>query len=306
MGGAVLNGCYRNSVVLAAVSAFISYAPVVRAQETSRSQESNGSEVSTSRESTRSNARSDERETEGTVTSIGRGSMVVHTDDGSFVVYALEPTFLRIPALEPGSRVRVTTASKDTDRAPTALSIEALPPRQGLAQQSQTAPADVRRLEAEIERQARRLRIGLDAGVALDPELISINAFTTFTPFLQRGIMVRPNVELAFGEVTTLVGLHVEGLYMLPGLRRSIRWAPYVGAGPNFTFSHRSVNEDEFVDPDVAPLPQEDDRFDFSQWDWDNGFNFIIGARNPNGTFFEMKGTAWGVSSIRMLGGFEF
>jgi hypothetical protein len=25
-----------------------------------------------------------------------------------------------------------------------------------------------------------------------------------------------------------------------------------------------------------------------------------------SGTFFEMKGTAWGVASIRMLGGFEF
>jgi hypothetical protein len=301
----VLNGFYRNGVVVVA-SAFIACASLSHAQESATSQKAGESAESSSQESIRSDAPSAERQTLGTVTSIGRGSMVVHTDAGRFVVYALEPSFLRIPVIQPGTRVRVTTASNDSDAAPTALSVETLPARQGLGQGSQTAPPDVRRLQAEVERQARRFRIGLDAGVALDPELISINAFTTFTPFLQRGIMVRPNVELGFGEVTTLIALNVEGLYMLPGLRRSIRWAPYVGAGPNFTFSHRSVDEDEFVDPDVSPLPQEDDRFDFSQWNWDNGFNFIIGARNPSGTFFEMKATAWGVASVRMLGGFEF
>jgi hypothetical protein len=279
---------------------FLASAAVARAQESSRPTESGSSEEAPP-------SAVGERQTVGTVTTMGRGSMIVQTDQGRFVVYALEPSFIRIPVVEPGARVRVTTASNDSDPAPVALSIETLPPRQGLAQQrSQNVPPDVTRLQTEIERQARRFRIGLDAGVALDPELISINAFTTFTPFLQRGIMVRPNVELAFGEVTTLIGLNVEGLYMLPGLRRSIRWAPYVGAGPNFTFSHRGVDESEFIDPAVPALPADDDRFDFSQWDWNNGVNFIVGARNPSGTFFEMKATAWGVATIRMLGGFEF
>jgi hypothetical protein len=296
----VLNGSYRIAVVVAALVGCIAYAPSVRAQESERSNRASGSD-----EATRSNVASGERQTVGTVTAMGRGSMVVQTDEGRFVVYVLEPSFIRIPAVEPGSRVRVITAANDTDPAPTALSIETLPAREGLAQRSQTAPSDVQRLASEIERQARRFRIGLDAGVALDPELISINAFSTFTPFVQRGILVRPNVELAFGEVTTLIGINIEGLYMLPGLRRSIKWAPYVGAGPSFTFSHRSVDEEEFLSDLNAP-PVDTDRFDFSQWDWNNGFNFIVGARNPNGTFFEMKGTAWGVATIRMLGGFEF
>jgi hypothetical protein len=296
----VLNGFYRKGVVLAASVAVIVSASVAAAQEPSAANESRRAE-----DTTTSNAASAERQTVGTITSIGRGSMVVQTDDGRFVVYALEPSFIRIPQVEPGARVRVVTAANDNDPAPTALSIETLPARQGLAAQSPAAPSDVQRLASQIERQARRFRIGLDAGVALDPELISVNAFSTFTPFPQRGLMVRPNVELAFGEVTTLIGLHVEGLYMLPGLRRSIRWAPYVGAGPNFTFSHRGVDEEDFIGDLDAPAV-DDDRFDFSQWDWDNGFNFIIGARNPNGTFFEMKATAWGVATIRMLGGFEF
>jgi hypothetical protein len=286
--------------VLAASFAFIAYAASVRAQEPDRS---NG--ASSSEDTTRSNVGPGERQTVGTVTSLGRGSMVVQTDDGRFIAYALEPRFTRIPSVAPGARVRVITAANDTDLAPAALSIETLPPREGLAQRSQTAPSDVQQLASQLERQARRFRVGLEAGVALDPELISINAFSTFTPFVQHGILVRPNVELAFGEVTTLIGINVEGLYMLPGLRRSIRWAPYVGAGPSFSFSNRSVNEQDFISDPNAP-PVNTDRFDFSQWDWNNGFNFIIGARNPSGTFFEMKGTAWGVASIRMLGGFEF
>jgi hypothetical protein len=279
--------------VVAAALAVVAYASVAGAQEASRSDET-------------TNERSNERQTVGTVTTVGRASMVVHTDEGAYVVYALEPSFTRIPSVEPGTRVRVTTAANDTEPAPTALAIETLPARQGLAQQRlQTVPADVQRLESQLERQARRFNIGLTGGVALDPELISVSGFTTYAPFRQRGILVRPNVELAFGELTTLLGFHVDGLYLLPGISRSIRWAPYVGAGPNFTFSHRGVDEDEFIgDPSVPEI--DNDRFDFSQWDWNNGFNFIVGARNPNGTFFELKATAWSVSTIRMLGGFQF
>ena len=285
----MLNGFYRSGVVVTVALMLIGCASVVRAQDSTTSQE-----------------RSDKKQTTGTVTSIGRASMVVRTDEGPFVVYSLAPSFTRIPALEPGARVRITTASNDNDPTPTALEIEPMPAREGLApQRSQQAPANVQQLESQLERQARRFHIGLTGGVALDPELISVNGFATYTPFRQRGILVRPNVELAFGELTTLIGLHVDGLYLLPGVSRSIRWAPYVGAGPNFTFSHRGVDEQQFLSDLNAPAV-DTDRFDFSQWDWNNGFNFIVGARNPNGTFFEMKATAWSVSTIRMLGGFEF
>lgn len=247
----------------------------------------------------------DERRTVGTVTSIGRGSIVVSTDEGKFVVYSVEPAMLRASALEPGSMVRVITLSTDTDPAPAALAIDKLPARQGLApQQPDAVPLEVRRLEKQIQRQARRYRAGLTAGAALDPELISVDAFATFGPIFQRSLSFRPNVELAFGEMTTLIGLHFEMLYSLPGLRSSIPWAPYIGAGPNFSFSHRGVDEDDFLDD--GQIVVDDGRFDFDQYAWNNGFNFIVGARNPNGVFFEMKATAYGVANIRMLAGFEF
>jgi hypothetical protein len=248
-----------------------------------------------------------ERRTEGTVASVGRGSMTVYTDDGKYVVYVVEPSSVRKAKITQGSRVRVVISASDNDPAPTALAIDSLPPRQGLAPQNpEPVPVDLRRLEAQVERQARRYHLGLTGGVALDPEMISLNAFATLQPFSQRSISIRPNFELAFGEVTTLLGVHFDVLYALPGISRSVRWAPYIGAGPSFSFSHRGVDEEEFLGDDATVVDDDDSRFDFSQFDWDNGFNFIVGARSPNGMFFEMKATAYGAANVRMLGGFAF
>jgi len=36
------------------------------------------------------------------------------------------------------------------------------------------------------------------------------------------------------------------------------------------------------------------------------GMNFIVGTRKRSGAFFEMKATAWGVSNVRLLAGFNF
>ena len=47
-------------------------------------------------------------------------------------------------------------------------------------------------------------------------------------------------------------------------------------------------------------------RFDFSNTDFNAGLNFIVGMKRRNGTFFEMKTTAWGASNIRLLIGFNF
>jgi hypothetical protein len=287
---------YLNTVVLAA-------AMVIAASSPARAQDANPSAQTDERQTT---PPTDERRTVGTVSSVGRGSIVIRTDEGRFVVYSVRPSLFGSGPLEPGTRVRITTAADDIDPPQTAVIVERLPARQGLAPQTLDAvPPEARRLAAQVERQARRYRAGVMTGAALDPELISINAFATLMPLRQRSIAIRPDVELAFGEVTTLIGMHFDVLYALPGIRPSVRWAPYVGAGPNFSFSHRGIEETEFLDPD-QPTTIDNDRFDFSQFDWNAGWNFIVGARNPNGTFFELKATAYGVANIRMLGGFEF
>ena len=283
---------YRKSVSFAAALVIVACALPAHAQEPAAT----------------SGPQTGERRTEGTVASVGRGSMTVYTDDGKYVVFVAEPSSVKKAEITQGSRVRVFTSASDTDPAPTALAIDKLPPREGLAPQNpEPVPVDLRQLEAQVQRQARRWHLGLTGGIALDPEMISLNTFATLQPFSSRSLSIRPNFELAFGEVTTLLGLHLDVLYALPGISRSARWAPYVGAGPNFTLSHRGVDEEEFLGDDAtAPPEEEDSRFDFSQFDWDNGFNFIVGMRRPNGMFFEMKATAYGVANIRMLGGFAF
>jgi hypothetical protein len=250
---------------------------------------------------------SGERRTVGTVSSIGRGSIVVQTDEGQFVVYTMDSQTYRPQLIEPGARVSVVTMSDDTEAAPKALAIEILPPRQGLATPAaDPIPQNVRQLEAQIERQARRYRAGLKGGAALDPEMITFDGFATFGPIFKDNLDFRPSVEFGFGEVTTLVAMHFDLLFRMPGIARSIRWAPYFGGGPTAEFSHRGFSgdvEDEDIDDDGD---DDSGRFDFGDFVADSGLNFIVGVRNPNGVFFELKATAYGVAHVRMVAGFEF
>jgi len=224
------------------------------------------------------------------------------------MVFTVDRDTIRPKAVAKGARVSVTTLAKDADPAPLALAIDVLPSAQGLAPapgstevpaQQDPVPASVRRLESQIERGARKYRAGLQVGAALDPELISIEGFSTLGPFFTRNLQFRPGLEFAFGEVTTLFGIHLDGIYTLPGMSRSIRWSPYVGIGPSFAFSHRNFEEETVNGNEV-------DRFDFGEFNWNNGLNFIVGAKSPRGMFFELKATAYGISKIRMMGGFEF
>ncbi|HEX6974950.1 MAG TPA: hypothetical protein VF147_11140 [Vicinamibacterales bacterium] len=65
-----------------------------------------------------------------------------------------------------------------------------------------------------------------------------------------------------------------------------------------FGLSHRGF---EVTD---ASLP--DDRFDFGDTDFEGGVNVIAGARKANGMFMEMRATAYGVSNVRLLVGYDF
>lgn len=167
------------------------------------------------------------------------------------------------------------------------------------AAQQSNVPAEVRQAEQTVERAVRRFGIGVEGGVGLDPELIMFGAHGTFGPIFTRGVEFRPGVEFGVGEVTTMFGISLDVLYTLPGATGGTAWTPYVGAGPNFALSHQSFDSDNVEDDDR-------NRFDFSDTDFEGGFNFIAGARNRNGMFLELKATAYGVSNIRLLVGFNF
>jgi hypothetical protein len=163
--------------------------------------------------------------------------------------------------------------------------------------QRPNVPAQAQQAEDAVEEVVKRFRLGVEGGVGLDPELIMFGAHGAFAPVFSRHVEFRPGVEIGVGELTTLFGINLDVLYTLPGVTRRTRWIPYIGAGPNFSLSHRGFEAD---------LDDSGNRFDFSDTDFDGGLNFIAGARSQRGVFFEMKATAYGVSNVRLLAGFNF
>ena len=184
-------------------------------------------------------------------------------------------------------------------------------PEGASAQQQSNVPATVQQTENTVERAVERFRIGVVGGVGLDPELVEVGAHTAFGPLFDRGIEFRPGVELGLGEVTTFLGINLDVLYLLPGATGATRWRPYIGGGPTFGLSNRSFETDDLEHVDVGRVgvqTADDDRnrFDFSDTDFNGGMNFIAGAQNQRGLFFELKATAWGVANVRLLAGFNF
>ena len=182
------------------------------------------------------------------------------------------------------------------------------------SQRGSNVPAGVQSAANDTEEAVRRFGIGAEAGVGLDPELIMFGAHGTFGPILSPRVSFRPGIEFGVGEVTTLFGINLDVLYSLPGATTRGGWAPYVGAGPNFTLSHQGFETDqtdkvttETTTGTTAATTTTDtrNRFNFSDTDFSSGFNFIAGARRGRG-FLEMKATAYGVSNIRLLAGFNF
>jgi hypothetical protein len=175
-----------------------------------------------------------------------------------------------------------------------------------LALASTAAPAFAQQnADDRVRRDARRLGIGVVGGVGLDPEIIDVGAHATFGPVFKPNLLFRPGFEIGAGEVTTTLGINLDFVYSVRGEREAGDWLPYVGAGPTFGLSHRgfSTDETDHVDTGSNDTPN---RFDFSDTDFNGGVNFIVGMRKTRGAFFEMRATAWGVSNIRLLAGFNF
>ena len=172
----------------------------------------------------------------------------------------------------------------------------------------QNVPAAAQRAQNTAESTARRFGAGVQGGIGLDPEIIDLGAHATFGPVFTPRLQFRPGIEFGLGEITTVFGVNLDLLYTVPGASTDAAWFPYVGAGPNFSLSHRgfATDDTDHVDTDTDTTVDTPGRFDFSDTDFNGGMNFVVGMRRPNGMFFEMKATAWGVSNVRLLAGFNF
>jgi hypothetical protein len=113
-------------------------------------------------------------------------------------------------------------------------------------------------------------------------------------PIFHPRVQFRPNAEFAFGEVTDLVALNLEGVYRFSADYRKGNWIPYIGAGPAMIFIHQNF--------------QRGRQIDFGNFDYETGFNVLIGTQNRRGTFFEMKTSLYSgpAPKLRLIIGHTF
>ncbi len=235
----------------------------------------------------------------GTVVAISRHTITVRDDNGNYDLFVINRDTTKPAAINVGSEVQVTSTPTDEAGVRNATEITIVRPASA-AQGGGPAPVvppTVRNIERQIERAARKYQAGVRAGVALDPELILIGVQAQIGPFFNSNVYFRPNVEFAYGEVTSLFALNPEFVYRVPVTFSSGRWAPYFGIGPGFNFIHQSFSR-----------TSGEKRIDFGEFHSDTGLNLLGGVRNRNGMFMEMKTSVYARPSptLRLIIGYNF
>ena len=242
----------------------------------------------------------DDTTTTGTVASTSRNTLTIKSGNGPYQLFIIDNSTRKPAQLPLGSGVRVTSTSGDEPGVRVATQITVLETPAGNQNTADGAviPPEVRRIEREIERQARRLQLGVRAGVALDPELLLVGVQTQVGPFFGQDVFFRPNVVFGFGEVTALFALNPEVIYRLPLSSRQARWSTYVGAGPGFNFLHQNFER----------LDGSGKRIDFGDFKSDVGLNILGGIRYRSGMFAELKTSVYSdpSPSLRLIIGYNF
>lgn len=240
----------------------------------------------------------------GTVVSSSPQTIVVKTDNNQFILFVLDRYTTKPRSVPVGASVSVvSTPGDEGSRNASSVSVTAAPPASkgaGPGQTSTTAsepiPESVSRMERDFRRQARRFGMGVRTGIALDPELILVGVQARLGPFFTRDISFRPNVEFAFGEVTSVVALNFEGVYRLPLTPRTSRWSTYIGAGPGLTFIGENFDRKQGEGPDI----------NFGDFNFNAALNIFTGIESRGGMFFEIKGSAYARPQVRLIVGYNF
>jgi hypothetical protein len=234
----------------------------------------------------------------GSVVSVSRETMVVRTEDNHHYLFVFDSDLVRPKGLTSGAHIRVESNSTTEPGVLLATRITVLEPAAsatttGPPPDVAPPPKEVREVQREIEKLARRWQIGVRIGGGLDPELFLLGVHTAIGPIFNRDFYLRPNVEFAFGELTDMAAINLEGAYRLPVTFRQGRWSAYVGAGPGLNFIHQGVGK-----RDIS----------FSNFDYQTGLNVFSGVRFRRGTFAEVKTSLWaeGVPTLRMMFGYTF
>jgi hypothetical protein len=221
---------------------------------------------------------------EGTVISSSRSTVLVRSDDNQFHLFTFSHDSTRPRTLPVGAHVRVASVEGDQANARLATNITVLDQAsRGTTSSSATAqntapvPPAVQRTENEIKRQARRWHVGVRAGVALDPELVMFGVHSQMGPIFSSRIVFRPNADFSWGEVTDMIALNLEAVYLMPRSSRH-EWTTYVGGGPALNFIEQTFSTSGGEHP-----------VSFSDFNYQTGLNVLMGIEHRNGTFFEVK-----------------
>jgi hypothetical protein len=291
-------------LILAFVALFVSTLMAIPAQCQDNSSSSQANDNSSS-----SQGNNDNSPIEGTVVSSTRSTLVVQSDDNQFHLFTYQ-SGVRPSSLTQGARVRVTAAAPDENGTRAATNVTVLSAASGggaagtgtgggtatrdKSAQAAPVPPKVRDIENDIRRESRRWRLGVRAGAAFDPELFTFGVQSQIGPIFHPRVVFRPNAEFAFGEVTDLVALNLEGVYRFSNAQRRGNWTPYVGAGPALIFIHQNF--------------QVGRQIDFGNFDYETGFNVLAGVQSRRGTFMELKTSLYSgpAPKLRVIVGYQF
>jgi hypothetical protein len=227
----------------------------------------------------------DETTVEGTVVASSHITFVVRSDDNQFHLFTFDRNTNRPRTIPVGTRVRVASNQGDQAGARHATDVTMVEQAQDAgtanssAREAAPIPPSVRNVENQIQHDARRWRLGARAGVGLDPELILFGIHSQMGPIFSRNVFFRPNADFEWGEITDMVALNLEAVYRMPPTTRNGSWAPYVGAGPSLNFIHQSFQTQAGEGRNIS----------FGNFDYETGFNILMGIQNRHGTFFEVK-----------------
>jgi hypothetical protein len=240
----------------------------------------------------------DESTVSGTVVSSTVNRVVVRTEGRVYHVFVFDRFTVKPPAVAVGSTVRVTStpSSEAGVRVATNVTVTAPPSTATPAQPEDPVPVSVRRIERDIERQARRYAVAVHTGVGVDPEILLVGVGARLGTTLHRDAAFTPNLEFGFGEVTKMFALNLEGSFRLPITPSHGRWSTYAGLGPSFVFFHQNFER----------AAMGDESIDFGEFDFEAGLNIFTGVAYRSGAFFEMKTTVWAIPTLRFILGYRF
>lgn len=128
--------------------------------------------------------------------------------------------------------------------------------------------------------EAQQVAPGVQGGVSIDPDQVYFGGHAETTPLIDR-LRFRPSVDIGIGEDVVAVAGNFDFTYTFPGGRL---WNLYVGGGPSVNFYNADNGGDNT----------------------EGGFNFLIGAKQTRGLFFEMKVGVEGSPDLKFGVGYTF